>query len=130
MKMKFLASLALALVSVAALSGCIGTADGHTKAGVPFTKDTITSRYERPASQLAAATLVVLKRNGKLLEDNVVNNSFRAVIDQRDVWVKVTDLDGKMTQVIVQARGGVGGDVDLAAEISKQIGMELVAETR
>jgi len=128
MKMKFLAPMALAGALLAALPGCVGTEDGHTTAGDPVSKDTITSRYERPAKQLAEVTRVVLNRNGKLLLDNVVDNSFKAVIDQHDVWVKVTDLDGKLTQVTVQARRKVGGDVELAAEISKQIGMELVAE--
>jgi hypothetical protein len=59
--------------------------------------------------------------------DNAVNTSFEAKINQHRVWVKVTDVDGRITEVTVQARGGVGGDVDTAAEISKQIGMELVA---
>ncbi|HWD20276.1 MAG TPA: hypothetical protein VHB20_13460 [Verrucomicrobiae bacterium] len=128
MKMKFLASLALAGALGAALPGCVGTPDGHSKAGVPFTKDTITSRYEKPAAQLASAARVVLNRNGKLSLDNSINNTFQARVDQRDVWVKVTDLDGKVTEVVVQARGRATGDVDLAAEISKQIGMELMAQ--
>jgi hypothetical protein len=97
---------------------------------VPFTKDTITSRYEKPAPQLVAVARVVLNRNGKLLHDDSVNSSLEARINQHDVWVKVTDLDGKVTEVAVQARGSATGDVDLAAEISKQIGMELVAQSR
>jgi len=127
MKMKLLVSLAFAGM-MAMLSGCVGTEDGHSHFGAPLTKDTITSRYERPATQLAAATRTVLNRNGKLVLDNSVNNTFGARIDQRDVFVRVTDLDGKVTEVAVQARGRVGGDVDLAAEISKQIGMELMAQ--
>jgi len=126
MNIKALLSVVLAGLAVT-LSGCIGTEDGHSTAGVPFTKDTITSRYERPVAQLAAATRAVLNRNGKILVDNVVDNSFQAKVNQRNVWVKVTDIDGKLTQVAVQARGPMGGDVDLAAEISKQIALQLVA---
>jgi hypothetical protein len=72
---------------------------------------------------------VVLQRNGKLLVDNVANNTFQAKVNQRNVWVKVADLDGsgKITVVSVQARGPVGGDVDLAAELSKQIALQLMA---
>jgi hypothetical protein len=130
MKIKFLACWALAVLAFASLTGCVGTEDGHSKAGVPFTKDTITSRYEKPAAQLVAVARVVLNRNGKLLHDDAVNSSLEARINQRDVWVKVTDLDGKVSQIDVQARSSATGDVDLAAEISKQIGMELVAQNR
>jgi hypothetical protein len=96
-------------------------------AGVPFTKDSIVSRYARPVAQLTAATRTVLNRNGKILIDNSVNNSFEAKVNQHTVWVKVTDIDGRITEVIVQARGKMAGDVETAAEISKQIGMMLVA---
>jgi hypothetical protein len=125
MKIKFLSLLALSACLVL-LSGCIGTEDGHSVAGMPLTRDTITSRYARPVAQLAAATRVVLNRNGKLLVDNAVSNSFQARVNQHTVWVKCTDVDGRVTEVVVQARGNVSGDVDLASEISKQIGMMLV----
>jgi hypothetical protein len=94
---------------------------------MPFTKDRITSRYARPAAQLSVATRTVLNRNGKIILDNVVNNSFEAKVNQHRVWVKVTDIDGRVTEVTVQSRGWMAGDVDTAAEISKQIGMMLVA---
>ena len=126
MKIKFLSFIALSACLVL-LPGCIGTQDGHTVAGVPFTKDRIVSRYARPVPELAAATRTVLNRNGKILVDNSVNNSFEAKVNQHTVWVKLTDVDGRITEVTVQARGKMAGDVDTAAEISKQIGMMLVA---
>jgi hypothetical protein len=126
MKIKFISFLVLSAALVL-LPGCIGTQDGHSVAGMPLTKDTITSRYARPAAQLSAAARTVLNRNGKILVDNVVNNSFEAKVNQHRVWVKITDVDGRITEVAVQARGSMAGDVDMAAEISKQIGMMLVA---
>jgi hypothetical protein len=126
MKIKFLSFLALSACLVV-LPGCIGTQDGHSVAGVPFTKDRIVSRYARPVAQLTSVTRTVPNRNGKILVDNGVNNTFQAKVNQHSVWVKVADVDGKITEVTVQARGSMGGDVDLAAEISKQIGMMLVA---
>jgi len=126
MKLKFLASFVL---SGALLAGCVSTQDGHTTGGMPLTKDTITSRYERPVSQLTAATRLVLNQNGKMLVDNGVNNTFVAKVNQRNVWVKVSDVDGKLTQVTVQVRTKVKGDVDLAAELSKQIALQLMANT-
>jgi hypothetical protein len=127
MKIKSLFSLALSGALVL-FSGCVGTETGHSAAGMP-TKDKIVSRYEKPVAPLVAATRVVLQRNGQLLVDNVVNNTFQAKVNQRNVWVKVADLDGtgRITVVTVQARGSVGGDVDLAAELSKQIALQLMA---
>ena len=69
----------------------------------------------------------MLNRNGKLLVDDSVNNTFQARVNQRNVWVRVADVDGKVTQVTVQARGSMGGDVELAAELSKQIALQLMA---
>jgi hypothetical protein len=126
MKIKFLSFLALSACLVL-LPGCIGTQDGHSVAGWPLTKDRIVSRYARPVAELTAATRTVLNRNGKILVDNRVNNTFLAKVNQRNVWVKVADVDGKTTEITVQARGNWGGDVYLAAELSKQIGMMLVA---
>jgi hypothetical protein len=126
MKIKFLSALFFAAALVC-MSGCVGTQDGHSTGGDPFSKDTITSRYEKPVQPLAAATRVVLNRNGKMLVDNVVNNTFQARVNERNVWVKVSDVDGKVSQVSVQVRGSMGGDVDLAAELSKQIALQLMA---
>jgi len=128
MKIKSLFLLALSTVLVL-FSGCVSTETGHSAAGDPFAKDKIISRYEKPGPLLVNATRVVLRRNGQLLVDNVVNNTFQAKVNQRNVWVKVADLDGtgRITVVTVQARGSVGGDVDLAAELSKQIALQLMA---
>jgi hypothetical protein len=108
-------------------SGCVGTNDGRSTAGVPFERDTIIDRYERPVGQLTAATRVVLGRNGKLLVDNVVNNTFEARVNERNVWVKVADVDGKVSQVAVQVRGPFGADLPEAHELSKQIALQLMA---
>lgn len=126
MKMKFIPFLALSACLVA-LPGCIGTQDGHSVAGVPFTKDRFTSRYQRPVGQLVAAARAVLNRNGKILVDNSVNNSFEAKVNMHKVWVRCTAIDNGVTEVTVQARGNLVGDADTAAEISKQIGMMLMA---
>jgi len=126
MKIKIFSSVALSACLVL-MTGCIGTQDGHHVAGVPFTKDRFVSRYERPVPQLASAVRAVLNRNGKVLVDNSVNNSFEAKVNQHTVWVKVSDVDGKVSEVVVQARGSMTGDADTAAELSKQIGMALVA---
>jgi hypothetical protein len=52
----------------------------------------------------------------------------QAKVNQHNVWVKIVDLDGKITAVSVQARGPMGADVDLAAQISTEIALQLTAE--
>ena len=108
------------------LSGCVSTIDGHMKAGVPFVKDKVESRYQRTIPQLIAAAKVVLARNGALVSDDTINNSVTARVDTRTVWVKVSEVDANVSQVTVQARTKAGAaDVDLAREVDKQIALHL-----
>jgi hypothetical protein len=108
------------------LSGCVSTVDGRSRAGVPFSKDTIESRYERPAAQIFDAAKEVLKYNGTLTAENTINNSLEGKVDTRTVWVAVDEVEPKVSRVRTQARKKSGaGDVDLAAEIDKQIALRL-----
>ena len=112
------------MVASVLVSGCVATQDGHLSAGMP-TKDKLVSRYERTIPQLQAATRAVLTRNGKLLMDDSVGNVIKAKVNERDVWVKLEAVDPKVTQVTVQCRSNVGGDIEWTAEISKQIAVQL-----
>jgi hypothetical protein len=125
MKMKVLALLtAGGLLTV--LSGCVGTVDGRSRGGVPFSKDTIESRYERPVPLIFEAAKKVLAYNGTLVAENTINNSVEAKVDTRTVWVAVDEVEPKVSRVRTQARKkGGGGDIDLAAEIDKQIALQL-----
>ena len=123
MRIKIFFPLALSAALVMG-SGCVGTETGHQTAGFP-TKDTISDRYERPVPVLANAAREVLKRNGTIVVDNVVDNTFEAKVNQRKVFVKVVAVDPKVTAVYVQVRGPFGGDIYLASELSKQIALQL-----
>ena len=126
MKIKVLFPLLFSTVLVLA-SGCVGTTDGHSTAGIPFVRDTYVDRFERPVAQIAEATRVVLNRNGKLLVDNSVNNTFEAKVNERKVWVKVSDVDGKVSQISVQVRGSFAGDLTEAHQLCEQIALQLMA---
>lgn len=111
---------------LAVLTGCVGTVDGRSRAGVPFRKDTIESRYERPVVQIFDAAKDVLKYNGTLTAENTINNSLEAKVDTRTVWIAVDEVEPKVSRVRVQARRKAGGpDIDLAAELDKQIALRL-----
>jgi hypothetical protein len=123
MKLKTLFALTLSVFTVA-ITGCVSTPTG-SEPSLTFNSGDRIAKYQRPVEQLAEATKTVLTRNGKLILYNVVNNTFKARINERDVWVTISKVDAKTTQVEVQARTSVGGDIDLAAEIDKQIALQL-----
>lgn len=126
------------LLGIALLAaGCVDTVTGRKTAAVPFIKDKLESRYERPAEQVFQAAKDVISFNGALVHEgtlygqtNAIGNTVRTVegkVNQRTVWVRVEQVEPRVTAVAVQTRTSAGGtDIDLAAEIDKQIALKLV----
>jgi hypothetical protein len=128
-KNAFALSVLLAVCLAPFLSGCVSTVDGRSQAGMPLSKDTITSNYERPVEQIFVAAKDVLKLNGTLISENTINHSLEAKIDTKKVWVAVDEVEPKVSRVRVQVRSGGGrGDIDLASEIDKQIYGKLITK--
>lgn len=123
--MKVLIGL-LALVGILASSGCYSTPEGHHKFGTPWGRDTIEGRYERPVDQVFAAAKEVLGFNGTLTGENTIAKIVTASVDGRTVWVKIDEVEPRVSRVTVQARkqGGLP-DIYLASEIDKQIAIRL-----
>ena len=126
--------LLFGLFAVLALvgTGCITTVDGHKSAGVPFRKDKIVSRYQLPLDQIFNAAKEVLAGEkgglGVLQAENRVNNSLVAKVNTRMVYVKVSEVEPNINEIVVQVRTDAGwSDVDWAAEIDKQIALRLQA---
>jgi hypothetical protein len=120
------ACTATLLAAVAIGTGCVSTVDGRSRAAVPFTKDKIVSKYERPAPQIIESTRKVLSTLGTITSDDIANNVVTASVNTRIVYVKVTQLDDKVSEVVTQVRTkGGGADIDLAAEVDKQIALGL-----
>ena len=95
-------------------------------AGVPLRKDKIESRYERPAAPVHAAAKEALAMYGTLIGDDAIKQVLEAKVNQRSVWVKITEEEPNLTLVQTQVRTKAGGtDIDLAAEIDKQIALRL-----
>lgn len=123
---KNLFAISMAACLAFLFSGCVGTVDGGSKAGMPLAKDTIESRYEKPVDQIFNSAKDVLKLNGTLVKENTINHSLEAKVDTRTVWVAVDEVEPKVSRVRVQARTKTGGDIDLASEIDKQIYGKLI----
>ncbi len=118
----------IALISVIAVlfSGCYKTVDGHVKAGVPFKKDKIEGRYERPVPQIFDASKVVLTRFGKIVAEDTISKTLIGKVDTRTVWIRVEEADAKVSKITVQVRTkGGASDIDLAAQIEKEVALQL-----
>ena len=136
MNKRFLAGL-LGMVVAIAVTGCVETVTGRKTAAVPFLKDRIESRYERPSDQVFQAAKEVVAFNGTLVNEgilygqtNAIGNVIKTVegkVNQRTVWVRIEQIEPRITAVAVQTRtSGGGSDIELAAEIDKQIALKLV----
>lgn len=123
MKIQYLFSLLLCGF-LAVFTGCVQTADGHHQAGMPG-KDSITSRYNRPLSQVQIAAREVISKRGVLEVDNIVAKTLQARIKECVVFVRLKSLNEKETEVVVQVRSKMGGDVDMAADLQTQIALQL-----
>ena len=123
--MKFLTAISLGL-ALLTVTGCYSTQEGRSKFGVPLTKDTIESRYERSVEQVFAAAKDTLAFNGTLTGENTIAKTLTASIDNRTVWVKVDDVEPRVSRVFVQVRKSGGrSDIYLASELDKQIALRL-----
>ncbi|HSH96630.1 MAG TPA: DUF3568 family protein [Roseimicrobium sp.] len=123
---KFIFQLVAVVILAVGATGCVRTVDGHVKGGVPFKKDKIVSNYERPVAQIFDAAKAVLAENGKLNREDRINNTIEAKVDTRTVWVRVSEVDPSVSQVTTQVRTKGGWvDIDLAAELDKQIALKL-----
>jgi hypothetical protein len=125
--MKMKSGLIVILVSaLLGTTGCYTTETGQTKAGVPFLKDRIQSSYERPLNEVMKAARETIAFNGTLTSEDVLNKVLTGKVNTRTVYVKLDDSEPKLTKVTVQVRTKAGGsDIDLAAELDKQIALRL-----
>lgn len=119
-------------IGIAVLSaGCVSTVDGGRRGTpLPWKKDKIFSRYQMPPGEVFNAAKYVLASErgglGVLQAENRINNSLVAKVDTRTVWIRVTEIEPTVSQVVTQVRTESGmSDLDLASEIDKQVALRL-----
>lgn len=113
--------------------GCVKTVSGNRTGAVPFTSDKISGRYERPMQQVFDAAKYVLAFNGMITAESTLatTNTIPALalegkVNERSVWIRVQQVEPKISEVIVQARTKWGGkDTALVHELEKQIALRL-----
>lgn len=125
MKLNWIFAIVTCLAA-AIVTGCVNTVDGRTRGGIPFQKDRIEGRYERPPSDLLIAAKDVLKYHGTLTSEDAIRSSIQGNVDERQIWVMVEPVDNKISRVVVQARKKSGfADLELAAYLEKEIAVRL-----
>jgi hypothetical protein len=130
MNKKLLAFISLASLA-GAMTGCVNTVSGTRTAGDPFRKDSISGNYMRSAEQVFNDALEILKTEGKPTSENLLNHSLQAIVNQRNVYVKVDELDAAkpLTRITVEVRTKGGGvDLDLAAQLEKEVALKLESQ--
>ncbi len=118
--------------------GCVSTVNGHKAGAVPFVKDRMEYRYERPAQQVYEAAKTVVRENGALLSESALHPgtndtvlTLAGRVNQRRVWISVQQLEPQISSVVVQARTSAGGsDLDLCSYLNTQIAVRLAAPPR
>ena len=62
---------------------------------------------------------------GTLTGENTISKTLEAKVNKSAVWVKVDEVDPKISRVIVQARSGSRADIETASEVDKRIALQL-----
>ena len=113
-------------------AGCVSTVAGGKTPGI-HVKDAVEGNYERPVDQVFDAAKDVIKFNGTIVKESILHDTnvvktVEGKVNQCNVWVRVEQVDPKVTSVKVQTRTPGGGtDIDLAHQVEKEIALKLVS---
>jgi hypothetical protein len=123
-----------ALFAGAALitAGCVSTVSDTSTLATTWSQDSVAGRYARSVDQVYQASMSVLQQNGVMLKEYIphdTTNNVRSIegrVNDKKVWIRVSEVDPKTTQVDVQARSKWGvSDIDLVHELEKEIALQL-----
>ena len=131
MNKKIFAVVAGAAVIV---TGCVHTVSDTSTFAVSYGRDSVAGRYQRPVDEVYQAAVTVINNNGVLLTEYVPHDYTNVVrqlqgrVNDRKVFIRVEQVDPKVSQVDVEARTKMGGvDIDLVHELEKEIALQLAA---
>ncbi len=123
-----------ALFAGAALitAGCVNTVSDTNALATTWSQDSVAGRYARTMDQVYQASTSVLTQNGVLLKEYIphdTTNNVRSIegrVNDHKVWIRVSEVDPRTTQVDVEARSKWGvSDIDLVHELEKEIALQL-----
>jgi hypothetical protein len=126
--------LVVLLGGLVLVSGCVKTVNDRHAFALSPGKDMYENRYKRPVDVVYAAAVEVIKFNGTISRESVLNPGPDAVktiegkVNGQKVWVRVQAVDSEVTSVQVQVRTSGGGtDQTLTQQLQTQIGIKLAS---
>ena len=124
----------LAAASIIA-TGCTSTVSDTSTFATTWSQDSVEGRYARTVDQVYQASVFVVQQNGVILTEYIphdTTNSVRSLegrVNDRKVWIRVSEVDPRTSQVDVQARSKWGvSDIDLVHELEKEIALQLAKQ--
>lgn len=134
MKMK-ITLFALAAAAAVITAGCVSTVSDTHAFATTWSQDSVTGRYNRTVDQVYQAALYVVGQNGVVLTEYIphdATNNVRSVqgrVNDKKVWLRVSDVDSRTSQIDVEARSSWGvSDIDLAHELEKEVALKLATQ--
>jgi hypothetical protein len=131
MKKKIFAVLAGAAIIA---TGCVQTVSDTDTFALSINRDSVSGRYNRPVDEVYQAAVKVVQTDGALVTEYVPHNytnivrSVEGRVNDHKVWIRVGQIDPKVSQVDVEARTKAGlTDIDLAHQLEKEVALELAA---
>jgi predicted ABC-type ATPase len=126
--------LVVLLGGLVLVSGCVKTVNDRHAFALSPGKDKFENRYKRSVDVVYAAAVDVIKANGTISRESVINPGATAVktieakVNGQKVWVRVQAVDSEVTSVQVQVRTSGGGtDLTLTQQLQNQIGIKLAS---
>jgi len=121
----------LAVVAIIS-TGCVQTVSDTSTFAISYGRDSVAGRYNRPWDQVYKAAVTVVQNDGVLVREYVPHDYTNTVrqlegrVTDRKVFIRVEQIDPKVSQVDVEARTKYGRvDIDLVHEIEKEIALQL-----
>jgi predicted ABC-type ATPase len=126
--------LVVLLGGLVLVSGCVKTVNDRHAFALSPGKDKFENRYKRTVDVVYAAAVDVIKANGTISRESVINpgptavKTIEAKVNGQKVWVRVQAVDSDVTSVQVQVRTSAGGtDLTLTQQLQNQIGIKLAS---
>jgi hypothetical protein len=129
-------SILAVLAGVAIIAtGCVSTATDTHSFAISYGQDSVAGRYPRTMDQVYQASQAVIKDNGVMIKEYIPYDNTNAVrslegrVNNCKVWIRVEQIDPKVSQVDVQARTKWGRtNLDLVHELEKEIAIKLATQ--
>jgi hypothetical protein len=119
-------------VAVMVATGCVHTVSDTSTFAVSYGKDSVAGRYQRDVDTVYKASVAVIQNDGVLLTEYIPHDNTNAVrslsgrVNDCKVWIRVAQVDPRVSQVDVEARTKWGRvDIDLVHELEKEIALQL-----